>query len=85
VCSRLTLKVAAVRVERLCSIIESDIIAEGVRVTDDPCATTLRGAWMLAWERINGRRPGCALADNPWLWVVSFDLVIRNALRKVRP
>ena len=24
------------------------------------------------WDSINGNRPGCSWADNPWVWVVSF-------------
>jgi len=26
------------------------------------------------WDSINGKRPGCAWADNPWVWVIEFNM-----------
>jgi hypothetical protein len=34
---------------------------------DDPV-----GAFRTLWDSINGKRPGCAWDDNPWVWVVEF-------------
>jgi len=28
--------------------------------------------YRFAWDEINGRRHGCAWADDPWVWVVEF-------------
>jgi len=27
------------------------------------------------WDALNGAKPGCAVADNPWVWAVTFELV----------
>lgn len=35
-------------------------------------AATARGAFASLWHTINGKRLGCAWADNPWVWCVSF-------------
>ena len=76
--SRLTLEVTAVRVEGLQDITNDDAMAEGVHAESGP----VRGVSSLAaaqfavlWDSINGNRPGCAWADNPWVWVVSFKRV----------
>lgn len=34
-----------------------------------------RQAYRKLWDQINGRKPGCAWSDNPWVWVVSFKRV----------
>lgn len=31
------------------------------------------------WDSINGKRPGCAFADNPWVWVVEFKREANHA------
>jgi hypothetical protein len=31
-----------------------------------------RQAFSQLWDGINGQRPGCSWADNPWVWAVSF-------------
>lgn len=36
---------------------------------------TAREEFQRLWTSINGRRPGCAWADNPWVWVIGFDLL----------
>jgi len=36
---------------------------------------TAREAYAGLWDRINGKRPGCAWADNPWVWVLDFRQV----------
>lgn len=79
--SRLTLRITDVRVERVQSISEADAVAEGV----DGKATlsdgvqigggiyTARNAYATLWDSINGKKPGASWADNPWVWVVSFE------------
>lgn len=68
--SRLTLRVEAVRVERLQSIKVADVLAEGVALDGS------RGAldqWADLWDSINGKR--APWAANPWVWVVTFGRV----------
>jgi hypothetical protein len=69
--SRLTLRVAEVRVERLQAITEEDAIAEGITMTGDALGDPV-GAYAALWDSINRKRPGCSWTDTPWVWVVSF-------------
>lgn len=76
--SRITLEITSVRVERLTAISEDDARAEGVdgvaprcAVVGD-CAASFRGAFAVLWDAINGERPGCAWAVDPWVWVIGF-------------
>lgn len=66
---RTILEITGVRVERVQSISESDAAAEGV-YTDPACPAY--DAYTALWDSINGKTPGAAWADNPWVWVVSF-------------
>jgi len=79
--SRLTLEITDVRVERLQDISEPDAMAEGA----EPCANGVwfdrnpafagsdaKGAYYALWEAINGKG---SWAANPWVWVVSFEVV----------
>lgn len=73
--ARLTLEVVAVRVERVQEITVGDALAEGI--DDAPHAMKPSGIDMIedfgrAWDRINGKRFGCAWSDNPWVWVITF-------------
>ena len=73
--SRITLEIAAVRVERLGEITPDDCIAEGAWAVDQ--RELGRGheavaAFRTLWESING--PG-SWASNPWVWVLEFRLV----------
>lgn len=84
--SRITLEVAAVRVERLQDISEADCRAEGI--TDggctacgmpEPCgcvapAPDAREAYCHLWQQLNGAE---SWAANPWVWVVEFREVPR--------
>lgn len=81
--SRLTLEVTSVRVERLQDISEEDAKAEGIGeakpwVFDGggpAMGPTATHAFMRLWDSINGKRPGCAWQDNPWVWAVTFRRV----------
>jgi hypothetical protein len=37
---------------------------------------TRREAFRTLWDSINGKRPGCAWSDNPWVWAVSYQRVM---------
>lgn len=86
--SRLTLEVVSVRVERLQSVSDDDVEAEGVRTTKG--SGMIEGervfhfaagngysrvgwhAYKELWESING--PG-SWSLNPWVWVVEFKQI----------
>lgn len=85
--SRITLEITSLRVERVQDISAKDIIAEGlvdrphyvymlgkcpVSAVDGVCYVDLRTLWAAAWQKINGKRKGCAWQDNPWVWAISF-------------
>ncbi len=78
--SRLLLEVASVSVERLQQITCADIHAEGVGCPEHDfpggfCASecaALRAAFAALWDAINGHRPGCSWADDPWCWCIGF-------------
>ena len=77
--SRITLKITAIRCERLQEIGESDAWAEGVATTGVcygkkilPSTSTGRERYKALWESING--PGSWDA-NPFVWAVSFRRV----------
>lgn len=72
--SRITLDVTAVRIERLQHISEDDACAEGCLPisASPPKGFAARDQFQVLWDSINGKRPGCTWADNPWVWVVEF-------------
>jgi hypothetical protein len=80
--SRITLEITDVRVQRVAEISEEDAIAEGIAV--DECHHVVRadglnwggarGDYAVLWESINGKRPGCSWADNPFVWAISFQV-----------
>jgi len=78
--SRITLEVIGVRAERLHAVTEDDAKAEGVEQTNGHpelgailgCGPSYREGFAQIWRAINGKRPGCAWSDNPWVWAVSF-------------
>lgn len=70
--SRLTLKIVSVRIQNLHCITEEDARAEGC--TGEHFDTALQDfIWL--WDEINGRRPGCAWEDNPFVWRIEFEKV----------
>lgn len=77
--SRITLEVAAVRVERLQEISDEDVRSEGLFMPERE-TTCYEGMWQDAfrsrWDAINAER-GWPWAFNPWVWVVEFRLVQR--------
>jgi hypothetical protein len=79
--SRLTLKVVAVRPERLQALSVADARAEGFAATPslpiDP-----RDWFRGVWDTINAGR-GCAWETNPWVWVVEFASVQDGASRVI--
>ena len=69
--SRITLRVASVRVERLHDITEDDARAEGVLTVDGLLsAMTPRERFACLWREINGGR--ASWDANPWVWRVQF-------------
>ena len=73
--ARYWLRVEALRVERLQDITEEDATAEGCYWR--PSATACTEATNVAvfrqlWTRLNGKRPGCAWKDNPFVFVYAF-------------
>ncbi|OJB11856.1 hypothetical protein [Burkholderia ubonensis] len=85
-CSRITLEVTSVRVERLQDISESDARAEGVTIEDHHtrgyCAGADRPPSIRAfrdlWDGLNAAR-GHGWDANPWVWAVEFRRVIAPA------
>jgi len=67
--SRITLRVTNVRVERVQSISDGDIVAEGI---EDIGAKDSRAMFAFLWNSINAKR-GYAWSDDPWVWVVEFE------------
>lgn len=89
--SRITLVISSVRVERLQGISEADAQAEGVRQMRDASGCwvgregpgklvtpwpSAREAFADVWNVLNGPR---AWAANPWVWVLSFKRIEREA------
>lgn len=90
--SRITLEVTNVRCQRLWEISEDDARAEGIQVlplqsADDPSAwwqsapgehqeRTPRASFAQLWISINGKRPGCSWADNPWVFAYTFQRTV---------
>lgn len=81
-CSRITLDITNVRVERLHDISEADALAEGVEREGDGfrdylmpetqvCATA-KDSFLTLWQSINGPD---SWAANPWVWVIEFKRV----------
>lgn len=80
-CSRITLEIISVRVERLQDISEADARAEGIVDggctecgNSEPCGCAnpspdARDSYCHLWGQINGVD---AWAANPWVWVVEF-------------
>jgi hypothetical protein len=81
--SRITLRVTAVKVERLCSISDEDVKAEGIRQTlngswsavdnyPPMAANTPVGGFYRLWTSISG---AASWEANPWVSCISFERV----------
>jgi protein gp37 len=68
--ARITLEITDVRIERVQDISAEDARSEGIPALSP--APTAEGAYAILWDSINGKRPGCSWAANPWVWCVSF-------------
>jgi hypothetical protein len=71
--SRITLRITAVRVERLQDIKTEDIKAEGVNFAEGMTLLNQR-RFEDTWNLINGKR-GYTWDSNPWVWVIEFEKV----------
>lgn len=60
------IRITAIRPDYLQLISEADAIAEGVASVAE---------YRDLWERINGKTPGARWADNPGVWVLTFEMV----------
>ena len=77
--SRITLEVKGVRVERVQDITEEDAKAEGteaVSMEDVPrqASWSVRQDFAALWNSIHAKR-GHGWDANPWVWVISFEVV----------
>lgn len=74
--SRITLRIADVRVERLQDITEDDARAEGVGYKNPGYLPGTKGNWIgsfaYLWNHLNGPD---AWNANPWVWVINFERV----------
>ncbi len=76
---RLTLRVTDVRAERVQEITNDGALAEGIDHTAEAFAAGMpsghyRSRFALLWDQINGKRPGAAFDDDPWVWVYKFEI-----------
>lgn len=74
--ARIVLDLVDAKGGRLQNISDADALAEGIENDD---FITPRSQFAELWQSINGERPGCAWADNPWVWVLTFKRVESEA------
>jgi hypothetical protein len=60
---------------RAYDLAEKDWIRWSRRLDPDAGEATARGVFAAQWERTNGRKPGRAWADSPWVWAITFRRV----------
>lgn len=76
---RTLLEVVSVRVEPLRDVTHMESALEGAGVESLPLlyvgGCTPRDAFRKLWDGINGKRPGCAWTDDPWVWRIQFQRV----------
>jgi hypothetical protein len=76
--SRLTLRITAIRVQRVQEITDGDVAAEGVdwsstRIGNDH-GSPARDAYAYLWDGLNAKR-GYSWESNPWVWAISYEVV----------
>ena len=71
--SRITLKITDVRAELLRAITEEDAKSEGA----EPVRGQHKFGFLNLWISINGPT---GWIDNPWVWVISFEVINQNVL-----
>lgn len=76
--SRITLRVNEVKAERLHEITDDGAAAEGIPLPN-------RDGFSLLWDEINGKREGARWDDNPWVWVIKFEVLETSGARGERP
>ena len=72
--------VTDVRAQRVQDISDVDCKAEGTSDVEHGCLCSmdefLAGVWLddfcEEWDHINGKKPGCSSADNPWTFAYSY-------------
>ena len=76
--SRLSLRVTATRIERLCAIAEADAIAEGApkQKEDHIPLFSHRAGFERLWDSLH-RKPMTRWNDNPWVVVIEFEKVAK--------
>jgi hypothetical protein len=74
--SRILLEITEVRAERLQEITEEDAIKEGCKegITMPGGHYTAKWYFRALWDFLNAKR-GYGWDKNPWVWVISFELV----------
>ena len=75
--SRLTLRITSVRLERLQEIGEEDARAEGIELAAWEWGEVTIAKFSELWDSINAAN-GHGWEANPWVWVLSFDVVHAN-------
>jgi len=88
--ARLFLRVTEIRAQRLNNISDADAFTEGFNggFYDDGISKYLQDCipkeqFVVLWDKINSKRPGCKWADNPYVWVYSFER-INETVRAIR-
>lgn len=61
---------------RLSSISAKQCLAEGLEPRKITAANSedIRQEFFALWESINGDRPGCSVADDPWCWRIVYQI-----------
>ena len=78
--SRIALKLTDVRVERVQEISYEDVRTEGIKMPGDQLFPTqnteskLTREFQKLWDSLNGKKTGCSWSDNPWVWVLTFNV-----------
>lgn len=49
----------------------------GGRVGRPPLGPSPRERFAVLWDSINGKKPGRSWADNPWVWAIKFERVVK--------